>query len=152
MGYDVTLAREIRIFTNANASIIDPKLFREDCLIEGKILNDGNGEYTILPPNSYLLGHTVETFVIPRNVLILAVGKSTYARAGVIVNLTPIEPGFEGNVVIEISNSTPLPVKIYINEGIAQFLFFQSSEPCKTSYGDRKGKYQGQTGLTLPRV
>ena len=152
-GYDVRLSEEFKLFTNINSAVIDPKRFDEKCLIDAELKVDPNGDkYVILPPNSYLLGRTVEYFRIPRNVTVVAVGKSTYARAGAIVNVTPIEAEFEGNVVIEISNSTNLPLKIYANEGISQFLFFQSDEDCETSYADRDGKYQGQTGVVVPRI
>lgn len=151
-GYDVKLAEECKIFTNQNAIIIDPKRFDENCLVDGKIYVDDDGSlYSILPPHSYMLARTVEYFVIPRNMLIICLGKSTMARAGIIINVTPLEPEFEGNIVIEISNSTSLPAKVYLGEGIAQFLFLRGN-PCNVSYADRKGKYQGQTGLTLPRV
>lgn len=152
-GYDVRLSEEFKLFTNINSAVIDPKCFDEKCLIDAELKIDPNGDkYVILPPNSYLLGRTIEYFRIPRNVTVIAVGKSTYARAGAIVNVTPIEAEFEGNVVIEISNSTNLPLKIYANEGISQFLFFESDEDCETSYADRDGKYQGQTGVTLSKV
>jgi len=152
-GYDVRVSDKFRLFTNANGGIIDPKNGGEDCLVDAKVHTDAQGcEYVILPPNSYVLGVTPEYFKIPRNVMVICVGKSTYARAGAIVNVTPIEPGFHGNVVIEISNSTSLPMKVYVNEGIAQFIFFRGNKDCKTSYADRKGKYQGQTGLTLGKV
>lgn len=152
-GYDVRLAEAFKIFSNINAGVIDPKKLDELCLMDAAIKEDLDGsKYVLLPPNSYLLGHTVETFDIPRDVMVVCVGKSTYARAGAIVNVTPIEPGFQGTVVIEISNSTNLPLKIYANEGIAQFLFFQGSEACQVSYADRDGKYQGQLGVTLPKV
>lgn len=153
-GYDVSLAKEFKIFSNINSGIIDPKRLDESaCLVDAETRCDENGDlYVILPPNSYLLGRTVEYFRMPRNVLAICMGKSTYARAGVIVNVTPIEPGFQGNVVIEISNATNLPVKIYAHEGISQFVFMFGDRPCRTSYGDRDGKYQGQTGITLPKV
>jgi dCTP deaminase len=152
MGYDVCLAEDFRIFSNVNSSVIDPKKLDERCLVPGNLREDELGnKYVILPPNSYLLGHTRETFNIPRDIMVLAVGKSTYARSGAIVNVTPIEPGFEGTVVIEISNSTPLPLRIYANEGIAQFVFYRGKE-CQTSYADRSGKYNGQQGIVLPRV
>lgn len=151
-GYDVRLADEFKIFSNANSSQIDPKNLDEGCLVDGVVKTDTDGaRYVLLPPNSYLLGHTVETFDIPRDVMVVALGKSTYARAGAIVNVTPIEPGFRGSVVIEVSNSTPLPLRLYAGEGIAQFLFFRS-EPCLVSYDDRNGKYQDQQGLVLPKV
>lgn len=151
-GYDVALAHEAKIFTNQNAAIIDPKSLIGNSLIDATVLVDESGsKYVILPPNSYMLGRTEEYFDIPRDVMVICVGKSTYARAGCICNTTPIEPGFKGNVVIELSNSTSLPMKIYLGEGIAQFIFFKGN-PCGVSYADRGGKYQGQTGITLPKV
>lgn len=151
-GYDVSLGEEIKIFTNQNAALIDPKKLNSETLIDGKIRIDEDGsKYVILPPNSYLLGVTIEYFKIPRDVMVICLGKSTYARAGCICNTTPIEPGFEGNIVIELSNSTSLPMKVYLNEGIAQFLFFRG-DACQISYGDRSGKYQFQQGVTLPKV
>lgn len=151
-GYDVSLGEEIKIFTNQNAALIDPKKLDPATLIDGKVrIDEDGGKYVILPPNSYLLGVTNEYFHIPRDVMIICLGKSTYARAGCICNTTPIEPGFEGNVVIELSNSTSLPMKVYLNEGIAQFIFFRG-KPCNVSYDDRNAKYQRQTGITLPRV
>lgn len=150
-GYDVTLAEDAAIFTNINSQIIDPLNFTEETL-QRVVAKDG---YFIMPPNSYMLGYTKEFFRIPRDVMVIALGKSTYARAGAIINVTPIEPGFEGTVVIEIANATSLPMKVYANQGIAQFLFFQSDEECETSYADRNngegGKYQGQRGLVTPR-
>ena len=146
MGYDVRLADEFRIFSNVNSLVIDPLDFDHDCLVDYK------GPFVIIPPNSYILGRTMETFNIPRDVLILCVGKSTMARAGAIVNVTPIEPEFIGNVVIEISNSTSLPLKVYAGMGIAQFLFIKSSEPCEVSYADRGGKYQNQTSVQTALV
>ena len=150
-GYDVTLAEEAAIFTNINGTVIDPLNFLEESL-HRVVAKDG---YFIMPPNSYMLGYTREYFRMPRNTLAIALGKSTYARAGAIINVTPIEPGFEGTVVIEIANATSLPIKIYANQGIAQFLFFESDENCEVSYADRNGgeggKYQGQRGLTLPK-
>jgi dCTP deaminase len=152
-GYDVTLDDDFKIFTNINSRIIDPCNFDERCLVDGEVLTDDNGlRYVILPPNSYLLGLTKEYFCIPRDVMVVAVGKSTYARAGAIVNVTPIEPGFEGKVVIEISNATGLPMKIYANQGVSQFLFYRASQECDISYADRKGKYQSQSTLVLPKV
>ena len=151
-GYDVKLTEEFKIFTNVNNVEINPKELDEDCLVDGKIHEDEWGRYVIIPPNSYLLGRTKEYFNIPRDVLVLAVGKSTYARAGAIVNVTPIEPGFSGVVVVEVSNSTPLPMRIYANEGIAQFLFLKGDEECETSYADKDGKYQGQRTIVLPKV
>ena len=152
-GYDVSLDRNFKLFTNINSAIVDPKRLDERCLVDADIRQDNDGaEYVILPPNSYILGNTVEYFKMPRDVLAICMGKSTYARAGAIVNVTPIEPGFEGSVVIEISNATNLPLKIYVNEGISQFIFLRGSGPCRVSYADRGGKYQGQTGVTLPTV
>lgn len=154
-GYDVSLSEEFKIFTNLNSSIIDPKRFDEQkCLVDAVLqTDDETGEkYVILPPNSYLLGRTNEYFRIPRNITVICVGKSTYARAGAIVNVTPIEAGFAGHVVIEISNSTNLPLKIYANEGVSQFMFFKGDVTCLVSYADRGGKYMGQTGITLPKV
>lgn len=152
-GYDVSLSdQEVKIFTNINSTVINPKKLDERCLVNAHIHEDEEGaRYVILPPNSYMLGKTVEYFRMPRNVLAVCLGKSTYARAAAIVNVTPIEPGFEGEVVIEISNGSGLPLMIFLNEGIGQFLFFEG-EPCLTSYADRGGKYQGQTGITLPKV
>lgn len=151
-GYDVTLDEKAKIFTNQNASIIDPKKLDSGTLNDATIYTDADGsKYVILPPNSYMLGCTKEYFKIPRDVMIICLGKSTYARAGCLCNTTPIEPGFEGNVVIELANATTLPMKIYLNEGIAQFLFFRGN-PCETSYADRSGKYMGQKDITLPRV
>lgn len=153
-GYDVSLAEDFKVFTNIHSGVIDPKRLDPKCLVDVRAqLDEDTGErYVLMPPNSYLLGRTVEYFRVPRDVMIICVGKSTYARSGAIVNTTPIEPGFEGNVVIEISNSTNLPARIYANEGISQFMFFRGDRPCDISYGDRGGKYQGQTGITLPKV
>lgn len=153
-GYDVTLSSDVKIFTNVNGGIVDPKKFdAEHLLVDAKIHTDEEGsKYVVLPANSYLLGVTEETFNIPRDIMVLCVGKSTYARVCAIVNVTPIEPGFQGNVVIEIANGSGCPVKIYLNEGIAQFIFFRNEEPCKVSYADRSGKYQGQTGVTVAKV
>ena len=156
MGYDVTLSHDgLRVFSNLHSAEIDPcNLDVEKTLVEvfERICSRTALPYVLLPPNSYLLGYTEEYFRIPTDVLVVAVGKSTYARSGVAVNVTPIEPGFHGNVVIEIANQTSLPVRIYLNQGIAQFLFFQSDEHCEVSYADRGGKYQGQTGLTHAKV
>lgn len=146
MGYDVRLADEFKIFTNIRSTMIDPLDFDQDCLVDHK------GPFVIIPPNSYILGRTVETFNIPKDILVLCVGKSTMARAGAIVNVTPIEPGFIGVVVIEISNSTSLPLKVYANAGIAQFLFMKASGPCEVSYGDRSGKYMHQIDVQTPLV
>ncbi len=145
-GYDVRLDRQFKIFTNINSGIIDPLDFSENALMEHE------GDFCIIPPNSYILGITLETFVIPRDIMVVCVGKSTLARCGAIVNTTPIEPGFNGRVVIEISNATTLPLKIYSGMGVAQFLFYKGNIPCKTSYADKAGKYQNQTGLTLAKV
>lgn len=152
-GYDVSLSGEFQIFTNVNGAFIDPKRPNPATLIDATVQTDEYGDrFVWLPPNSYLLGWTEEYFNIPRDVVAICVGKSTYARAGVQVNVTPIEPGFQGNVVIEIANSTSLPVKIYAHEGISQFLFLQGDEGCETSYADRQGKYQGQTGIVHATV
>jgi dCTP deaminase len=145
-GYDVRCANEFKIFTNINTTIVDPKNF------DAKSFVDFQGDCCIIPPNSFALARTVEYFRIPENVLVLCVGKSTYARCGVIVNVTPLEPGWEGQVTLEFSNTTPLPAKIYANEGVAQMLFLESDEVCETSYRDRAGKYMGQRGVTLPKT
>ena len=145
-GYDIRCSTEFKIFTNINAAVVDPKAFDASSFIEF------HGEVCIIPPNSFALARTIEYFRIPRNVLTLCVGKSTYARCGIIVNVTPFEPEWEGHVTLEFSNTTPLPAKIYANEGVAQVIFFESEEECEISYKDRKGKYQGQTGVTLPRT
>jgi len=145
-GYDVCLAEKFQLFTNINSGVIDPKNPCEKTMVEFE------GDHVIMPPNSYILGHTKEVFNIPRDIMVVCVGKSTYARCGAIVNTTPIEPGFQGQVVIEISNATNSPMKIYANEGIAQFMFFLGEQPCDTSYADRKGKYQGQRGVTVARM
>ena len=145
-GYDIRCSTEFKIFTNINSTILDPKAFDEKNFV------DFCGEVCIIPPNSFALARTIEYFRIPRNVITLCVGKSTYARCGVIVNVTPFEPEWEGIVTLEVSNTTPLPARIYAGEGIAQFLFFEGDEPCETSYADKKGKYQAQQGLTLPRL
>jgi len=145
-GYDMRIARHFRIFTNVNSAIVDPKEFDDRSFVEFE------GDVAIIPPNSFALASSVEYFRIPRNVMTICVGKSTYARCGIITNVTPFEPEWEGHVTLEISNTTPLPAKIYAGEGISQVLFFESDEACEVSYGDRKGKYQKQTGVTLPRV
>lgn len=145
-GYDIRVSREFKIFTNINSTVVDPKHFEEGNVV------DYTGDVAIVPPNSFALARTVEYFRIPRNVLAICLGKSTYARCGIIVNVTPFEPEFEGHITIEISNTTPLPAKIYANEGIAQVLFFEGDEDCETSYKDKAGKYQKQTGITLPRI
>jgi dCTP deaminase len=145
-GYDVRIADEFKIFTNINSTIVDPKRFDTRSFVDFK------GEVCIIPPNSFALARTIEYFRIPRNVITVCVGKSTYARCGIIVNVTPFEPEWEGIVTLEVSNTTPLPAKIYAGEGIAQVLFFESDEVCETSYADKKGKYQAQQGLTLPKL
>ena len=145
-GYDVRCANEFKIFTNINSRIVDPKNFDTESLVDVK------SDVCIIPPNSFALARTVEYFRIPRNVLTVCLGKSTYARCGIIVNVTPLEPEWEGHVTLEFSNTTTLPAKIYANEGVAQMLFFESDEECSISYKDRKGKYQGQTGVTLPKT
>ncbi|MCG8607747.1 dCTP deaminase [bacterium] len=145
-GYDVRIAAEFKIFTNLNSTIVDPKHF------DPKSFVDFTGDICLIPPNSFALGRTVEYFKIPRNVMTLCVGKSTYARCGIITNVTPLEPGWEGHITLEVSNTTPLPAKIYAGEGIAQILFFESSEECEISYAEKKGKYQSQTGVTLPKI
>jgi len=145
-GYDVRCSNIFKLFTNINSTIVDPKNFDPEAFVEV------DGDHCIIPPNSFALASTVEYFRIPRNVLTVCVGKSTYARCGIIVNVTPFEPEWEGHVTLEFSNTTPLPAKIYANEGIAQVVFFESDDVCQTSYKDRAGKYQGQTGVTLPKV
>ncbi len=145
-GYDIRVADEFKVFTNINTTVIDPKAFDPRSFIDLKT------SVCIVPPNSFALARTVEYFRIPRDVLTICVGKSTYARCGIIVNVTPFEPEWEGTATLEISNTTPLPAKIYANEGIAQVLFFQSDESCETSYADKKGKYQAQTVVTLPKI
>jgi dCTP deaminase len=145
-GYDIRIADEFKIFTNINSTVVDPKAFDPRSFV------DYQGDVAIIPPNSFALGRSVEYFRIPRNVLTICVGKSTYERCGIITNVTPFEPEWEGYVTLEISNTTPLPAKIYANEGIAQVLFFQSDEDCLVSYKDKKGKYQKQVGITLPKV
>lgn len=145
-GYDMRVSNQFKIFTNVHSAIVDPKDF------DTKSFVDFEGDVCIVPPNSFALAHSVEYFRIPRKILTITVGKSTYARVGVITNVTPFEPGWEGHVTLEISNTTPLPAKIYANEGIAQVLFFEADEECDVSYADKKGKYQGQTGVTLPRL
>jgi dCTP deaminase len=145
-GYDIRVADEFKIFTNINNMVIDPKNFDPRSFV------DVRTDVCIVPPNSFALARTIEYFRIPRDVLTICLGKSTYARCGIIVNVTPFEPEWEGTVTLEISNTTPLPAKIYANEGITQVLFFQSDEPCEMSYKDKKGKYQAQTGVTLPKI
>ena len=145
-GYDIRCADEFKIFTNINSTIVDPKSFDPNSFVDIK------SDICIIPPNSFALARTVEYFRIPRSVLTLCLGKSTYARCGIIVNVTPLEPEWEGHVTLEFSNTTPLPAKIYANEGCAQVIFIESDEVCETSYKDRGGKYQGQTGLTFAKV
>jgi dCTP deaminase len=145
-GYDIRVADEFKVFTNINSTVVDPKDFDERSFVDVK------ANVCIIPPNSFALSRTVEYFRIPRDVLTVCVGKSTYARCGLIVNVTPFEPEWEGFVTLEISNTTPLPAKVYANEGIAQVLFFQSDEVCDVSYADKNGKYQRQQGLTLPKL
>ena len=145
-GYDIRCSEEFKIFTNINSAIVDPKNFDDSSFV------DFRGEVCIIPPNSFALARTVEYFRIPRNILTICLGKSTYARCGIIVNVTPFEPEWEGFVTLEFSNTTPLPAKIYANEGVAQVLFFESDEECEVSYKDRGGKYQEQTGVTLPKT
>jgi dCTP deaminase len=145
-GYDIRVADEFKVFTNINSTVVDPKNF------DARSFVDVKADLCIIPPNSFALAKTVEYFRIPRDVLTICVGKSTYARCGLIVNVTPFEPEWEGFVTLEISNTTPLPARVYAHEGIAQVLFFQSDEVCEVSYADKKGKYQGQQGLTLPRL
>ena len=145
-GYDVRCSNEFKVFTNVYSTTVDPKSFNEKSFI-----NIG-ADCCIIPPNSFALARTIEYFRIPSDVLVICLGKSTYARCGIIVNVTPLEPGWEGHVTLEFSNTTPLPAKVYAGEGVAQFIFHQSDEQCQTTYSDRQGKYQGQRGVTLPRV
>lgn len=145
-GYDLRVADEFKVFTNVYNSLVDPKNFRDDSFVDIK------GPFCIIPPNSFALARSVEYFRIPRNILTICIGKSTYARCGIIVNVTPFEPEWEGYVTLEISNTTPLPAKIYSNEGIAQVLFFEGKNVCDISYADRKGKYMKQTGIVVPKM
>ena len=145
-GYDLRIADEFKIFTNINNTLVDPKRFDTRSFV------DYQGEVCIVPPNSFALGRSMEYFKIPRNVLTICVGKSTYARCGIITNVTPFEPEWEGYVTLEISNTTPLPARIYANEGLCQVIFFESDEPCEISYKDKKGKYQSQQGIVRPRL
>ena len=145
-GYDIRVSDEYKVFTNVNNSVVDPKKFDEKSFIDYK------GDVCVVPPNSFALARSIEYFKIPRSVLTVCLGKSTYARCGIIVNVTPFEPEWEGHVTLEISNTTPLPAKIYSNEGLCQVLFFESDEDCELTYKDRSGKYQKQTGITLPKV
>lgn len=145
-GYDIRCANSFRVFTNINSAVVDPKQFEEQSFVETEC------DVCIIPPNSFALAHSSEYLRVPRDVLVLCVGKSTYARCGIIVNVTPLEPEWEGNITLEISNTTPLPARIYANEGIAQLIFLGADEECETSYKDRGGKYQGQRGVTLPKT
>ena len=145
-GYDARVGTDFKIFTNVDSAVVDPKNFAANSFV------DRSSDVCIIPPNSFALARTVEYFRIPRDVLVICVGKSTYARCGIIVNVTPLEPEWEGHVALEFSNTTPLPAKVYANEGAAQFLFLQGNEPCETSYRDKAGKYQGQRGVTLPKI
>ncbi len=143
-GYDIRCSNEFKVFTNINSAIVDPKNFSPNSFV------DVTADVCIIPPNSFALARSIEYFKIPRDVLVICLGKSTYARCGIIVNVTPLEPEWEGHITLEFSNTTPLPAKIYAHEGVAQLLFLQSDEPCEMSYKDRGGKYQGQRGVTLP--
>jgi dCTP deaminase len=145
-GYDARVGNEFKIFTNVNSAVVDPKNFDQNSFV------DRATDICVIPPNSFALARTVEYFRIPRDVLVICVGKSTYARCGIIVNVTPLEPEWEGHVTLEFSNTTPLPARIYANEGACQFLFLQGNEPCEVSYRDKAGKYQGQRGVTLPKI
>tara|TARA_B100001029_G_C15043203_1_gene445169 strand:+ start:290 stop:844 length:555 start_codon:yes stop_codon:yes gene_type:complete len=145
-GYDARVSNEFKIFTNVNSEIVDPKNFKPSNFVTKNVSE------CIIPPNSFVLASTVEYFKIPKDVLVICLGKSTYARCGIIVNVTPLEPGWEGHVTLEFSNTTPLPAKIYANEGVAQFIFLKGNEKPEVTYSDRKGKYMGQTGVTLPKV
>ena len=145
-GYDARVSDEFKIFTNVNSEIVDPKNFKPSSFVTK------NTSECVIPPHSLVLARTVEYFKIPKDVLVICLGKSTYARCGIIVNVTPLEPGWEGFVTLEFSNTTPLPAKIYANEGVAQFIFLKGNETPEVSYADRKGKYMGQTGVTLPKV
>ncbi|MGB0935090.1 MAG: dCTP deaminase [Alphaproteobacteria bacterium] len=145
-GYDARVANEFKIFTNVDSAVVDPKDFSNEGFVER------TSDVCIIPPNSFALARTVEYFRIPRDVMVICLGKSTYARCGIIVNVTPLEPEWEGHVTLEFSNTTPLPAKIYANEGACQFLFLKGESPCETSYKDRHGKYMGQTGVTLPKI
>jgi dCTP deaminase len=145
-GYDARVADEFKIFTNVHSAVVDPKNFSDQSFVDVKT------DVCVIPPNSFVLARTVEYFRVPRDVLVICLGKSTYARCGIIVNVTPLEPEWEGHVTLEFSNTTPLPAKIYANEGACQFLFLKGEQPCETSYADRSGKYMGQRGVTLPRL
>jgi len=146
-GYDIRIANTFKVFTNVQSATIDPKNFDDKSF---QLVENDTG--ILIPPNSFALGHSIEWIKMPRDLLAICLGKSTYARCGIVVNVTPIEPEWEGNITIEISNTTPLPAKIYPNEGVAQLVFLQADTVCAVSYADRKGKYQGQTGVTLPKV
>ena len=145
-GYDARVSREFKIFTNVDSAVVDPKHFSSQSFVDREL------DVCVVPPNSFALARTVEYFRIPRDVLVICLGKSTYARCGIIVNVTPLEPEWEGHVTLEFSNTTPLPAKIYANEGACQFIFLKGEQPCEVSYRDRAGKYQSQTGVTLPRL
>ena len=145
-GYDVRVGRRFKVFTNVYGAVVDPKNFSPDAFV------DIEADHCLIPPNSFALAESLETFEIPRDILAICMGKSTYARCGIIVNVTPLEPEWRGKITLEISNTTPLPAKIYANEGIAQIVFLRAEQPCRTSYADKKGKYQDQKGLTLPFV
>ena len=145
-GYDARVSNDFKIFTNVNSAIVDPKNFKKESFVSRK------SKVCVIPPNSFALARTVEYFKIPENVMVICLGKSTYARCGIIVNVTPLEPGWEGYVTLEFSNTTPLPAKIYANEGAAQFIFLKGNEKPEVTYADRNGKYMGQTGVTLPKV
>jgi dCTP deaminase len=145
-GYDARVSREFKIFTNVDSAVVDPKHFSSQSFVDREL------DVCVVPPNSFALARTVEYFRIPRDVLVICLGKSTYARCGIIVNVTPLEPEWEGHVTLEFSNTTPLPAKIYANEGACQFIFLKGERPCEVSYRDRAGKYQSQTGVTLPRL
>ena len=145
-GYDARVAEDFKIFTNVDSAVVDPKNFDSNSFVDRKT------DCCVIPPNSFALARTVEYFRVPRDVLVICLGKSTYARCGIIVNVTPLEPGWEGHVTLEFSNTTPLPARVYANEGVAQVIFIESDEVCETSYKDRGGKYQGKKGVTLPRI
>ena len=145
-GYDARVGKEFKIFTNVDSAVVDPKNFDSNSFV------DRTTDVCIIPPNCFALARTVEYFRVPRDILVICVGKSTYARCGIIVNVTPLEPEWEGHVTLEFSNTTPLPAKIYANEGACQFLFLQGDQPCAVSYADKQGKYQGQRGVTLPKI
>ena len=145
-GYDARVSNHFKIFTNVNSAVVDPKKFSQESFVDRKT------NICVIPPNSFVLARTVEYFKIPRNIMVICLGKSTYARCGIIVNVTPLEPEWEGHVTLEFSNTTPLPAKIYANEGACQFLFLQGDSDCEISYADRKGKYQKQKGVTLPKL